>query len=210
MLIPADDIHRVLRQARKAALATHSARHPGFPHASWLPLCVAAAGDPLLLLSQLAEHTQNLQANPQASLLLTADDHLPATEQRRLTLLGSLTPVELEPEEQARYLRLQPDAAQFLALGDFRFYRMQVAHARLIAGFGRMGWQTGAQAAGLPWDARQEHAVLAQLDHPAVLGIDPYGLDYDNAGQRSRHEWPHATSEMTSLLAQARLWCDAH
>lgn len=210
MHIPSEDIQRVLRQARKAALATHSARHPGFPHASWLPHSVSAAGTPLLLLSQLAEHTQNLLSNPHASLLLTADDKLPATEQRRLTLLGTLSPVELESAEQVRYLRLQPDAAQFLALGDFRFFRMQVTQARLIAGFGRMGWQTGEQANGLPWDALQENALLAQLDAPALRGIDPYGLDYAEAGQLLRHEWSPASSEPAYLLSQARQWCNTH
>jgi hypothetical protein len=49
-------------------------------------------------------------------------------------------PATLDEAAQARYLRYQPQAADYLALGDFRFFRMEPARARFIGGFGRMGW----------------------------------------------------------------------
>src|SRR5207244_10829402 len=56
---------------RVGTLATLSRRHPGHPFASVMPYALAGTGRPLFLLSSMAMHTQNLQADPRASLLVT-------------------------------------------------------------------------------------------------------------------------------------------
>src|SRR5207237_2411576 len=55
--------------ARTGALATLSRRHPGHPFASVMPYALDDAGRPVFLISAMAMHTQNLEADPRASLL---------------------------------------------------------------------------------------------------------------------------------------------
>src|SRR3954470_13168184 len=59
---------RVLRTARTAALGTLNA--DGAPFASLVTVGTAHNGEPILLISRLAVHTQNLAGDARASLLL--------------------------------------------------------------------------------------------------------------------------------------------
>ena len=56
---------------RTGALATLSRKHPGHPFASVMPYALDELGQPLVLISAMAMHTQNLQADLRASLLVT-------------------------------------------------------------------------------------------------------------------------------------------
>ena len=48
------------------------------------------------------------------------------------------------PTRRTRYLTAWPRAADYLALGDFSFWRLEIEEARLIAGFGEIRWLDGA------------------------------------------------------------------
>ncbi len=124
-------------------LSTISVRRSGTPYGSITPYALAADGAPLLLLSGLAAHTHNLKADPRAGLFV-GDRSAVADPQAgaRLSLLGQVTPLEApaQPEARARYLARWPQAAQYLALSDFGFWRFQIEEARLIAGFGEIRW----------------------------------------------------------------------
>jgi len=62
---PVSASRRLMREARSAALATLDAG-TGMPFATLVTVAGAADGAPLLLLSDLAAHTRNLKADPQA------------------------------------------------------------------------------------------------------------------------------------------------
>src|SRR6202162_425470 len=74
---------------RIGSLSTLSRKQPGFPFGSVMPYGLDARGRPLFLISTMAMHTQNLQADPRASLLVTqpdaSGDPLGAS---RVTLIG--------------------------------------------------------------------------------------------------------------------------
>src|SRR5260370_40002458 len=55
--------------APSGTLGTLSRRHPGHPFVSAMPYAPDARGRPLVLISRLAMHTQNLGAGTRASLL---------------------------------------------------------------------------------------------------------------------------------------------
>lgn len=124
-------------------LSTISVRHAGTPYGSITPYALAGDGAPLLLLSGLAAHTHNLRADPRAGLFV-GDRSAAADPQAgaRISLLGRAEPLaaEMEADARARYLARWPQAAQYLALGDFAFWRFQIGEARLIAGFGEIRW----------------------------------------------------------------------
>src|SRR6266704_7079752 len=56
---------------RIGSLSTLSRKQPGFPFGSVMPYGLDDHGRPIFLISTMAMHTQNLQADPRASLLVT-------------------------------------------------------------------------------------------------------------------------------------------
>ena len=70
-------------------LATQSLRLKGYPFASLAPYILDAQGNPVFLISALAIHTKNLQADPRASLLIFDDDSIDdPMAGARMNLLG--------------------------------------------------------------------------------------------------------------------------
>ncbi len=141
---PAEEVARLLAQARTASLATGLARDgSGWPYASLVLLAAHKALGPLLLLSDLADHTRNLQADQRAALLVTQSnptgDPLSAS---RVTLLGRFWPVPEALAEDARdvFLARHGGAAAYADFKDFHLYNMAIEQAHLIAGFGRIHW----------------------------------------------------------------------
>lgn len=136
----------LLAAQRVGVLATVSARHGGAPYTSLAPFAVSARGQPLLLVSALAQHTRDLAADPRASLFVhdpaaAADDPRTAA---RLSIAGRVRRVEAGdlPDAEARYLARHPEARGLLAL-DFALFELEVDEAQLVGGFGAAGWLPG-------------------------------------------------------------------
>jgi putative heme iron utilization protein len=135
-----------LEGERHGILATLSARRDGWPFASVPSYALTQSGDPLLLLSDLAEHTRNLRAEPRASLLVQDQTSLEDPQAGALvTLLGMVEAVASADLAIARaaYVARHPESAGYLAMGDFHLYVLHVREARFIGGFGDMGWMEG-------------------------------------------------------------------
>lgn len=126
---------------RLGMLATLSTRQAGFPFASLTPFGSDAAGQPTFLISRLAVHTQNLERNSRASLLVArAGSVEQALRAPRLSLVGHVTRVIDDGSVRHDYIERHPEAEQWIGYSDFGFYRMQVVEAYHVAGFGEMGW----------------------------------------------------------------------
>jgi putative heme iron utilization protein len=128
---------------RIASLSTLSRKQPGFPFGSVMPYAPDPGGRPIFLISTMAMHTQNLQADPRASLLVTqpdaSGDPLGAS---RVTLVGNVLTIP-EPEvADARklYLDRYANSKYWVDFEDFSFYRMDVLDVYYVGGFGVMGW----------------------------------------------------------------------
>lgn len=182
MKIDYSEVRRLLRLGAAAALGTQSASVEGYPFVSSLPYGLDGACRPLFLISGLAEHTRNLLADPRASLLVLEGEG-GRLDQGRVTLLGRVSPVAVDADTQARYLRYRPGAADYLALGDFRFFRMEPERARFIGGFGRMGWIDACPMPG-PLDPCAEAGLLEVLGKHAPAGVSLLGLDSEGLDAR--------------------------
>jgi putative heme iron utilization protein len=96
----------------------------------------------------MAMHTQNLKAEPRASLLVTQpnaeDDPLGAS---RVTLLGNVLAVAAPELAQARklYLERYENSKYWVVFEDFSFYRMEVVDVYYVGGFGVMGWVAASE-----------------------------------------------------------------
>jgi len=135
---------------RTGTLATLSRRHPGHPFASVMPYALDDEGRPLVLISTMAMHTQNLEADPRASLLVTqpgwTGDPLAAG---RLTLMGQVRRV---PDVEAaaardRYLARHERARYWVDFEDFGLWRLEIADLYFVGGFAAMDWVTAATSA---------------------------------------------------------------
>src|SRR5579863_6872265 len=103
----AERARTLMHLGRIGSLSTLSRKQPGFPFGSVMPYAGDNAGHPVLLISTMAMHTQNLQANPHASLLVTqpeaSGDPLGTS---RVTLIGNVLPVPETGVAEARTLYL--------------------------------------------------------------------------------------------------------
>ena len=160
---------------RTGTLATLSRKHPGHPFASVMPYALDERGRPLLLVSTMAMHTQNLAADARASLLVaqpTAGDPLAAA---RLTLMGEGRAIPKAESDRARaaYLARHANASYWVDFDDFGFWRLEPTDLYFVGGFGAMDWVSAADYGAAQPDplADVSEAILQHVneDHGAAL-----------------------------------------
>lgn len=202
---PALTCRRLLRRCTTGTLATAERDADGWPYASLVQIAAAHDGSPLLLLSDLADHTKNFTRDGRVSLMLddTRDLANPLTG-ARVTVQGRIEKLGENAAADGlknRYLALHPDAADYAGFGDFNFYRIIPERLHLVAGFGRIHWlpasnvvlsatETGTLAeneAGILAHMNADHADAIDLYARSVLpgarsgwqmtAIDPEGMD---------------------------------
>jgi putative heme iron utilization protein len=141
----AEQARTLVHLGRTGTLGTLSRRHPGHPFVSIMPYAPDERGRPLLLISTLAMHTQNLAADARASLLVAqpGDDPLALA---RLTLMGHAGRLASGERPAAReaYLARHPNAVHWVDFDDFAFWRLDLADVYFVGGFGAMDWLTVA------------------------------------------------------------------
>jgi len=133
------EIRRLMQVSKRASLGSLAERDGEIlPFVSLAIPAIAADGAPLLLMSDLADHSKHLQQRPQASLLFdgTLDLKEPLTGPR-VSLIGSVAITSDDADREA-YLAQHPAAALYADFRDFHFYRFAVREALFVAGFGRI------------------------------------------------------------------------
>src|ERR1700686_3092974 len=128
---------------RIGSLSTLSRKQPGFPFGSVMPCGLDDRGRPIFLISTMAMHTQNLQADSRASLLVTqADTGGDPLGASRVTLVGNVLPLPGPevPGTRETYLARHANSKYWVDFEDFSFYRMDVVDVYYVGGFGVMGW----------------------------------------------------------------------
>src|SRR5690348_2165386 len=169
---------RLIRGCGQAALATVLDRgdSPGHPYASLVATACDIGGNPLMLLSDLAQHSANIKADSRVSLLFedggSQPDPLAAP---RLSLAGAARPVE-DDAARSRFVARHPTAARYSGFADFRLYRVTATIGHLVAGFGRIEWiegralRVGAEVSAL---AAAETAIVEHMnrDHADAVAL---------------------------------------
>ncbi len=134
-------VRNLVRETSRAGLATLLAGEASpAPYVSLVLVALDHDASPLLLLSDLADHTKNLHRDARAALLFDGTggwrDPLAGP---RASLLGQIQAWDDE-RLKARFLARHPNAAVYVGFTDFHFYRMAVERAHLVAGFGEIHW----------------------------------------------------------------------
>jgi len=211
---PAAASRSLIRRSATAVLATLERDPAGWPYSSLVQVAAAHDGSPILLLSNLADHTKNFSQDSRVSLLFDGTRGLdnPLTG-ARVTLQGRIRALgDSEPEARLkrRYLARHPEAVDYAAFADFKFYAVTPERLHLVAGFGRISWLPAAMvlldAAHTGTLAEEEEGILAHMnaDHADAVdlyaraaepntapgwrmaGIDPEGADLRRNGSATR------------------------
>jgi len=199
---PGTAVRQLLRSTDRAALGT--ADGSGAPYVSLVMLAVDHRAAPLLLLSDLADHTKNFKRDPRVSLLVDGTVGMASPlAGGRATLMGLIEPAA-GAHDLARYIARHPDAAGFAGFADFNLYTVRLERAHLVQGFGRIHWIDAAdvlfaadperpleaQEADVVGHMNEDHQDAVELYATSLLGqpegawrltgIDPEGADLAN------------------------------
>jgi putative heme iron utilization protein len=132
----------VWHAADAGVLSTTSLAVEGYPFGSVTPFVTTPEGRAVILVSSLAQHTKNMQADPR--VCLTALEGKPGDKQAqaRVSLLGDASPVpdEALPRVQELYLTAFPNSRGHFQAHDFSFWWIEPRRVRYIAGFGDIHW----------------------------------------------------------------------
>ena len=169
----AERARTLVAQIFTGTLCTLALEPEGYPYGSFVTVAFEG-GDPIFLISGLAEHTKNLERNPRASLLVAEGGSADPLASGRVTMLGLCTRVgEDGGRARAAFFAAHPNATYYADFRDFTFWKLHVDHVRYIGGYGRMSWISQAE-----WQAAEPDPLAASAadiiahmnaDHPDAL-----------------------------------------
>ncbi len=187
-------------QISTGTLCTITNEPVGYPYGSFVTVAFDN-GDPVFLISALAEHTKNLERDSRASLLVAEGSAADPLANGRVTLVGPCTRVEGDGvSARAAFLAAHPNAAYYADFRDFGFWKLHVMSIRYIGGYGRMSWidkadwqsaepdPLGPVAAGIISHMNADHADaivlyckafsrVTDVASASVTGVDRYGFE---------------------------------
>ena len=181
-------------------LCTLAAEPAGYPYGSFVTVGFDD-GNPVFLVSTMAEHTRNLQGDSRASLLVAEGGSEDPLANGRVTMLGPCTRVEGDDgSARVAFLATHPNAAYYVDFGDFAFWTLRVESVRYIGGYGRMSWVDAADwhaaepdpldasAGGIIAHMNDDHAdamplycrafsKATDITGASMTGVDRYGFE---------------------------------
>jgi putative heme iron utilization protein len=185
----AQQARELLLKEYRGVLSTHSKSMPGFPFGSVVPYCLDAEGNPLILISRIAQHTHNLQKDPKCSLLVGERDAEDVQAVGRLTVLAHAQKLEEQAAIEAaagRYYRYFPESSNYHKAHDFDFWVLKPVRHRYIGGFGAIHWVDHLSLAN-PFAGKAELSMIEHMNSDHANAIEHYvqlsGLAQEPAAQ---------------------------
>jgi len=174
----AERVRTLISLATIGTITTVSRKVPGYPFGSLMPFATDTLGRPIFLISSMAMHTQNLQADPRASLFVVQAADGDPLGTARATLVGDVLPIPASDLAEARelYLARYDNSRSWVDFKDFSFFRLQPLDLYYVGGFGVMGWVTAGdyQTAKVDPLAQSAPGILRHMnaDHvPAMIQL---------------------------------------
>ncbi len=196
----AERARTLVAQISTGTLCTITNEPVGYPYGSFVTVAFDN-GNPVFLISALAEHTKNLERDVRASLLVAEGGAADPLANGRVTLVGPCTRVEGNGDSaRAAFLAAHPNAAYYADFRDFGFWKLHVSSIRYIGGYGRMSWiekadwqsaepdPLGPLAAGIISHMNADHADaivlyckafsrVTDMASASMTGVDRYGFE---------------------------------
>jgi hypothetical protein len=171
----AERARTLVSQISAGTLCTLALEPAGYPYGSFVTVAFDD-GDPVFLISELAEHTKNLEQDSRASLLVAESGSKDPLANGRVTLLGPCARVEGDSgSARAAFLSAHPNSAYYADFRDFAFWKLRVNAIRYIGGYGRMSWINQTDWHGAEPDplAPSTAGIVAHMnaDHAAAMAL---------------------------------------
>ncbi|VVP77320.1 hypothetical protein PS910_01623 [Pseudomonas fluorescens] len=166
----------LLLKEYRGVLSTHSKSMPGYPFGSVVPYCLDAQGQPLILISRIAQHTHNLQKDAKCSMLVGEREAEDVQAVGRLTVMAEAHKLAEEGVIEAaaqRYYRYFPEAADYHHAHDFDFWVLQPVRHRYIGGFGAIHWLDQVTLAN-PFAGKAEASMIEHMNSDHANAIAHY------------------------------------
>lgn len=106
----------------------------GFPYTS-LTQIVIKENTPYMLLSDLSDHTKNIEDNNHISLFFDGTQEINKMNSPRISIMGFATKVD-KSELQELFYSSHPKTKLYYNFGDFGVWKLDMERAKLNAGFG--------------------------------------------------------------------------
>ena len=213
-------VQSLMFRRRFAALGTIEPPE-NHPYASLIAVAPDADGAPVFLISKLAWHTRNLEADPRASVLLTEAAEGDPLDAGRVSLMGTAEPSN-DSRVRRGFLARHPEAAAYASFKDFGFWRLRVERAHYVGGFGRIvtlgaseflpaaaesrQWEAAAEVAIEELNARKPELIrdlagYAGTDSAGwrIAACDPFGCDLSDGGRTRRIDFASKLNDPTAL-----------
>lgn len=139
----------LLRQCELGVLSTHSKANEGYPFGSVSTYLSTVNGDVIFYVSDLAQHTKNIDQDSKMCLTVFTNSELDSSRGledpnagARLSVLGraSVLTAQEANDIQERFFTLYPDSRKYQGTHDFKFYKLACERVRFIGGFGDIHW----------------------------------------------------------------------
>lgn len=125
----------------QAVLSTHSVDVAGYPFGSVVPYCMNKDGEPIILISTIAQHTKNILADSRVSLIATEGNADDQQTVGRVTYIGNAEKLDEDDNNNIeRYYSFFPQSRDYHKTHDFSFYTIKLVRVRFIGGFGQIYW----------------------------------------------------------------------
>ncbi|MEM7027358.1 MAG: DUF2470 domain-containing protein [Pseudomonadota bacterium] len=125
----------------QAILSTHSVDVVGYPFGSVTPYCLIQSGQPLILISNIAQHTKNILHDERVSLTVVERDADDQQTVGRVTYMGNAKKLSANDSDSIeRYYSYFPQSRDYHNTHSFDFYHIELVRARYIGGFGKIYW----------------------------------------------------------------------
>ncbi len=182
MQSPDDQLQRarqLLAGAFSGVLSTHSLEHAGYPFGSVVPYVLDQDGLPLLLLSNLSQHTRNLQANPHCGLLVSERATGDVQRQARLSAVGEVLQLP-DSDDSERFFAYFPQSKMYFEELDFRFYRFEPVRFHWNGGFATARWfSVDRLVQANPLDRTTQVRILTHMNEDHVAALRHYLSEHE-------------------------------
>lgn len=213
---------KLIRTARFGAIGVLQA--DGSPLVSRVLVGTDAAGSPIILISDLSEHTKAITKDNRVSLLLGEPKKGDPVAHPRISVQGKAIiipkPSDQYTQARARFLAKHPKSELYIGFEDFQIFKIEAASANLNGGFGKAFHLA-------PKDLLSEKTELAAMEQEALkvmneeyadtissyatddkngwllIGIDYDGFELANGDNIIRREFIapiNAASDLSALV----------
>lgn len=140
-------VKKLIEQQSFGVLSTYSVDVEGFPFGSVTPYSLTENHNPLIFISNIAQHTKNIIKDNRVSLIILEnmqDGSKDPQKHGRASILGRATPLETTGEENEgkyqRYFQRFPESESYKDTHGFQLYEITPVRIRFIGGFGKIFW----------------------------------------------------------------------